>query len=123
MAQCEKHILEIPLSGSLPNPTDKVIFTLVDGTSVIRTWATILGSISPNDIEFKVGATGYPGDGATSYQANLLKNKRIRLFRNSQKQTTISNAGGFTYSFVQVTGTITFIPAVTLGEIIQIEPY
>lgn len=123
MANCEKQILELQLSTSLPNPTDRVIFTLADGTSITRTWASILGSTSPNDIEFKVGATGYPGDGATSFSSALLKNRRIRLFRNFTKGTKLANAGGFIYSFNSPAGIVTFTPALTQDEIIQIEIY
>lgn len=120
---CHQNVLEIPLSTSLPNPTDSVIFTFTDGLSVRRTWATILGGLTPNDIEFKVGASGYPGDGSTSYTSALLRNRRVRVYRNSQKQSKLSNAGGFLYAFNPVTGTITFTPALTQDEIIQIEIY
>ncbi|MBL7738723.1 MAG: hypothetical protein JNK14_05850 [Chitinophagaceae bacterium] len=121
---CDKNILEIPVSGSIPNDTDVIIFTLADGTSVIKTWATIKGAITPNDIEFKVGAGGgAPNDGDTTYTNTALIGKRVRVFRHFIKQPTTDFGGGYYYSFNNVTGTITPAPVFADDEVWQIEIY
>ncbi len=38
---CEKNILDLTLDASLPSPTDVVMFTKADGTTVIRRWSTL----------------------------------------------------------------------------------
>lgn len=121
---CEKNILELPVSASIPSNTDVVIFTLADGTSVIRTWATILGGIIPNDIALKVDAGGSnPVAGDTTYTNTALIGKRIRLFRQGLKQGTTDPGGGYYYSFNNSTGTITPSPAFQADEVFSIEIY
>ena len=121
---CEQNILDIPLNSSLIDPNEVVIFTLPDGTSVTRKWSVILGNFLPADIEFQVGVTGgAPGDGATSYTNTALIGKRIRVFRQGLKQSTVNVTNGYSYSFNNVTGTITPNPAFTLEEVWCIEVY
>ena len=38
---CEKNILDLTLDASVPSPTDVVMFTKADGTTVIRRWSTL----------------------------------------------------------------------------------
>lgn len=121
---CETNILEIPVDNSLPNSNDVVIFTRADGTSVIKTWGSVLNSLSPADIEYKVGVTpGFPSDGSPTYQNNALINRRVRVYRQYLKQSTIGTSDDYRYTFNQATGTITFFPNQSQDEIIQIEPY
>jgi hypothetical protein len=108
----------------LIDPNEVVIFTLPDGTSVIRKWSVILNSFVPADIEFKVGVTvGAPSDGDPSYTNAALIGKRVRVFRQFLKQSTITDPNGYSYSFNNVTGTITPTPAFAGGEIWSIETY
>lgn len=124
MPLCEENILDIPLNSGLPDPNDVVIFTMPDGTSVIRKWSVIIGSITPADIEFQVGVTpGFPSDGDTVYQNDALKNKRVRVYRQFLKQTTLTIAGGYNYSFNSSTGEITPAPAFSTDEVWSIEIY
>lgn len=130
MASCEKNILEIPLNGSAPAATDVVIFTGPTGVSVIRTWASILAAIIPSDIDFIVPAVGstvdgvtIPGDGDTTYINPALIGRRVRVFRNHMKQTTLTITGGYKFSFNTLTGSVTLTPSVNEDELISIEPY
>lgn len=130
MADCEKNILEIPLNNSLPGSNDVVIFTAPDGTSVIRKWSVILGAITPADIEFQIGATPVvvdgvtiPGDGDTVYTNTALIGKRVRVFRQFLKQTTLTIAGSYKYNFNSVTGEVIPSPAFAIDEVWSIEIY
>ncbi len=121
---CEQNILDIPLNASLIDPDEVVIFTLPDGTSVLRKWSVILGAITPADIEFQVGVTpGAPSDGDPTYTNAALIGKRVRVFRQFLKQTTLVIAGGYGYSFNNVAGTITPSPAFSDEEVWSIEIY
>lgn len=123
MANCEKNILDLPLRLTAPALTDVFILTHVDGTSEIITWAVILASLSPTDILFQVGDLGWPQDGDSSYQNNVLIGRRVRMYRNKILQSTIDAGDGFYYSFNSVIGTITFSPILSEDEIIQIQAY
>lgn len=124
MPDCEESVLDIPLNSSLPDPNEVIIFTFPDGTSVIRKWSVISGAITPPDIEFQVGVTpGFPSDGDTEYTNEALIGKRVRVFRQFQKQTTLSIVGGYYYSFNSVTGTIVPSPAFGDEEVWSIEIY
>jgi hypothetical protein len=124
MAVCEQNILDIALDPSLINPDEVVIFTKPDGTSVLRKWSVILGAITPADIEFQVGVTpGAPSDGDPTYTNAALIGKRVRVFRHFLKQTTLAISGGYSYSFNNVTGTITPSPAFGIDEVWSIEIY
>lgn len=121
---CEQNILDIPLNSSLIDPNEVVIFTLPDGTSVLRKWSVILGAITPADIEFQVGVTvGAPSDGDPTYTNAALIGKRIRVFRQFLKQSTLVVSGGYSYSFNNTTGAITPTPAFAADEVWQIEIY
>jgi len=129
MADCEKNILEIPLSFAQIAPVEVLIFTLPNGVSVTRPWSAILGSINSNDIDFVVPAIGTvaggittPGQGDSIY-INPALTGRVRVYRNGQKLSTIVVSGGYYYSFNQVETKITFIPSVNETELISIEPY
>lgn len=124
MADCVKNILDIPVDSSLITNTEVVIFTRSDGTTVIRTWAVILAAITPSDIEFQVAVTpGAPGDGDATYTNTALIGKRIRVFRQFLKQTQLTIAGGYRWSFNNATGVVTFTPNLSFEEVIQIEIY
>lgn len=117
---CDKNILDLPVSNSRPNPTDWIIFTQPDGTTVIRQWS----SLFPDDIEFKVGAVGnpdnYPTDGESTFTDPSMVGRRIRFYRNQQPQSTFDAGGGYYYSFNRTTGTITATPNFSNDEIIQV---
>jgi hypothetical protein len=123
MATCEKNVLEIPLSPTLPDSDDVVIFTLPDGTSVLRTWSVIMGGIVPPDKEIVVTASG--GDINNGDNAKIFSDligRRIRLFRNLMKESTI-NRGGSYYSFNSATGQVSWVPDASTDELFQIECY
>lgn len=121
---CEKNILEVPVSASIPANTDVVIFTLADGTSVIRTWATILGGITPNSIQLFVdGGGSNPVAGDPSYTNTALIGKRVTVSRQGLEQPTQDPGGGYYYSFDNSTGTITPSPAFQAGEYWIIKVY
>lgn len=121
---CEQNILDLSLNSSLIDPNEVVIFTLPDGTSVLRKWSVILGAITPADIEFQVGVTpGAPSDGDPTYTNAALIGKRIRVFRQFLKQTVLPVTNGYSYSFDNSTGVLTPSPAFADGEIWSIEIY
>lgn len=125
MADCEQNILSIPVySGTIPN-TAVIMITFNDGSTVISTWATILGSIISNDIEFVVGSGvgSAPDDGDTVFQDDSLIGKRVRVFRQGLKQPTSDPGGGYYYSFNNVTGEISPSPAFANDEFWSIEIY
>jgi hypothetical protein len=121
MANCDKNILDLDVSLSRPNPTDYVIMTQPDGFSIIRQWA----SLFPPDIEFKVDAVGnpanYPASGQPTFQDDTMIGRRIRLYRQQQKQSLFDAGGGYFYAFNKTTGTLTVTPNFIADEIIQIE--
>ena len=124
MASCEKNILEIPLTASAPDADDVIIFMLPDGTSVLRSWSTISAGLVPNDKEIVITATG--GDinnGDTSKVFADLMGRRIRFFRNKQKESLASIGGGSSYSWNSGTGTLSFSPAASTDELFQVEAY
>ncbi len=130
MPVCEKNVLEIPLSASTPAASDVVIFTLADGTSVIRPWSAFSGALVPVDWEYRVVLSGgllNNGDSSialdgTGGKPNFV-GRRIRLIRGSIPQTTIAVTGGLSYSWNSTTGVLTFVPAVSTDEIIQVQAY
>lgn len=116
---CELNILDIPLSASAPNPTDVVIFTLADGTSVIRTWSAIMSGSVPDDVEVQVTASGGTlNNGATGITLAQFIGKRARLIRNNVPQHVAR--GEFTFN--TTTGAFTF-PIVTTGEVLLFMAY
>lgn len=125
MATCDKNILDIPVSAAVPANTDVIIITDASGVSTIRTWATVLGGITPTDIYFQVGVTvgSYPAAGATSYTFAALIGKRIRVFRQGIKQPTVDPGGGYFYTFNNSTGEISPSPAFAADEQWSIEIY
>lgn len=90
MPNCQQNILDIPFSPSLPADTDVVIFTLQDGSSVIRYWsaikdALIAGIFTLDDLPLTVGGAGAndPANEATVVTLPAeWANKRIQVFRN-----------------------------------------
>jgi hypothetical protein len=121
---CEKNILDAAeVTPTLPDSDDLVLFTLPDGTSVFRAWSTINAGLVPPDEEIVVTASGgiiNHGDSAKVFSG--LIGRRIRLFRNRMKESTI-NQGGSYYSFNAVTGQVSWVPAATTLELFQIECY
>lgn len=122
---CEKTILaDIPLTTSTPGWDEVIIFTLPDGTSVIRKWVDIFAATTPNDVHMKVVAAGTPGvdliNNDTEFIITNFIGKRGRLRRNGLTETTI--AGGTVYSFDTATGKFTFTAATT-DEIFIFEAY
>lgn len=125
MAVCDKNILDIPVSPSIPAPTDVVMFTLQDGTTVLRTWASVLQLLSlPADIEFQIGITsGAPAVGTFTYTNSALIGKKVRLYREGRKMPTLGDSTTSKYSFNSATGTVTVNDPWGDQEIINIEPY
>ncbi len=91
-------------------------------TSTVKIDIGVLG-IPGDDIEFVVGESESPADGTTTTQHNTTIGKRVRLFRDSKKQTKIDIPGGYKFSHNPITGIITYSPALQEGEMIQIEIY
>lgn len=121
---CELPILDIPLSSAVPSDNAVIMITEPDGTTTIRRWSVLKQALAPSDIEFQVGVTpGFPSDGDTTYTNAALIGKRVRVFRQHLKMTTIAVAGTYSYSFNNVTGTITPTPAFADEEIWSIEIY
>jgi hypothetical protein len=121
---CEQNLFDlVPVSPSAPAPTDYVIFTLLDGTSVLRAWSTVVGSATPPDEEHLVAASGGDINNAdTFFIRPAFIGARVRLYRNGTKLGTINN-GGYYYSFTAGTGRFDIVPAAQTGEIFQIEAY
>ena len=121
MADCDKNILGLDVALSRPNPTDWVMFTQPDGFTVIRQWQTMF----PNDIEFKVDDIGnpsnYPASGTSVFQDDTMIGRRVRFYRQQQKQSLFDAGGGYYYAFNRTTGTIVATPNFIADEIIQIE--
>lgn len=125
MPSCQKDILQIPLSPSAPAPTDVVMFTLQDGTTVIRQWSTIAGNLTglPDDEEF----TTLPGGSNTDNFINgnsqiFLTNfigKRIRVNRGSVPQSILQGQ----YTWNKLTAELNVTPSPVTGEIWQIQAY
>lgn len=61
-------------------------------------------------------------EGQSSYQNDKMKGKKIRLFRNGNKQSDIPNADYYN-NFDSVTGTVYPIPAFSGNEYVSIEIY
>lgn len=90
---CQKNILELPFSASQPAPTDVVIMTLADGSTVIRYWSALVDGLRPLG-DLKIGVDGPVidadgntiGSGPASNQAVVTlpatwEGKRIRVYR------------------------------------------
>lgn len=124
MPSCEKNVLDaVPLTPTLPDADDAVIFTLPDGTSVLRAWSTISAGLVPPDKEIEVTASGGTinnGDNAKIFSD--LIGRRIRFYRNNIKQSTI-NQGASYFSFNPVTGQVSWVPAAATLELFQFEAY
>ena len=73
-----------------------------------------------DDIEFIIAS---PLSGASTYQNDLLIDKKIRLNRVGVKQFTTSVNQNWYWSFDSVTGTITVNPTWVLDEQVSIEVY
>jgi len=74
-----------------------------------------------DDIEFVVGTGGAPVPGANIYTDSRLIGRKIRLFRNTIKQSKTYNNNGFVYAFNPVIGQVSFTPVLQDLEFIQIE--
>jgi len=124
MANCEKNILDAAdLTPTAPDADDVVMFTLPDGTTVLRAWSTVMAGMVPPDIEIEVTASG--GDinnGDTAKVFSSLIGRRIRFYRNYKKEGT-ANRGGSYYSFNPATGQVSWVPAAATEEYFQIECY
>jgi hypothetical protein len=120
---CEKNILELPFSPSLPADTDVVIFTLADGSTVIRYWGTVKAAFMPlDDLRLQVGGGGAndPADGATAVTLpGTWAGKRIRVQRGGpgayQRFDAFTRTGG---GFTMNDGDV-----LTTGEWLIIENY
>jgi hypothetical protein len=124
MANCEKNILDAAdLTPTAPDADDVVMFTLPDGTTVLRAWSTISAGLVPPDKEIVVTASG--GDINNGDNAKIFSDligRRIRFYRNYKKEGTI-NLGASYYAFNSTTGEVSWTPAASTDELIQIECY
>lgn len=124
MANCEKNILDAaPLTPTAPDADDVVMFTLPDGTTVLRSWSNIVAGMVPPDKEIEVVASG--GDinnGDNTKIFSDLIGRRIRFYRNYKKEGTI-NRGASYYGWDTATGTLSVTPAAATEELFQIECY
>lgn len=126
MANCEKNVLEIPVSPSAPAGTDYVMFTLADGTTVLRTWANVAAGPTslPDDFEGETLASGsntnnFIEGNNTIILPNFI-GKKIRVNRGSVPQSTL--LGQISWNIA--TGTLTVNPAPTgPGEFWQVQAY
>lgn len=120
---CDQNVLDIPVSPSVPDGTDYLIFTKADGTSVLRVWNNVLTGLIPNDEEILVTLSGGAiNNGDTFFIRPAFIGKRVRLWRNNIKQGTI-NTGGSYYTFTPGTGRFDIVPAASTDETFQIEAY
>jgi hypothetical protein len=124
---CELDIIDVPVSGSTPAATDLVLFTLADGTSVLRPFSVFQSGVVPNDAEYQAtasgGTTNNVQSGLNQFTLTNFINRRVRLFRQGIKQTTIVQTDGSYFTFNSTTGTFTVVPVPSTGEIFQIEAY
>ena len=123
---CDINVIpDIPVSASIPADTDLVIFTLADGTSVVRTWATIFNAgMAPEAEEYKVAASGGTiNNGDTSKLFTNFIGKRLRFFRNGSRQQKTVDASSSYHSFNPGTGLVSWTPAAATDEILIFEPY
>lgn len=124
MANCEKNILDAAdLTPTAPDADDVVIFTLPDGTSVLRAWSNIIAGLVPPDKEIVITASG--GDinnGDNTKIFSDLINRRIRFYRNYKKEGT-TNLGASYYGWDSATGTLSVTPSASTDEVFQIECY
>lgn len=130
MALCERNSSDIPTSGAAPAPTDLVWINLPDGTTIFKTWATLLAGVLPPDKELVVLAGGgninnTPGEinnGDTFFILPQFIGRRVRVFRNGIIQGT-SNTGGSYYTFNNATGRFDIVGAAATGETFIIQAY
>lgn len=122
---CELNINNVPVSPSVPAGTDKVLFTLLDGTSVLRSWSNVLSALSavPNDQEYVTLASGSNNNNFIDNNSTVILStfigRRIRVYRGSVPQSALQ--GQFTWT--ANTGTLTVTPAPVTPEIWQIQAY
>jgi hypothetical protein len=125
MPVCEQDIIDVPLSASLPGSLDMVLFTLPDGTSVLRRWSTIITGLVPDDEEYTVVASGTSTNaiinGDNTFVLTNFIGRRVRLIRGGIPQSTI--VGTFYYSFDTALGEFTVVPAPSTGEKFIIQAY
>jgi hypothetical protein len=74
-----------------------------------------------DDIDFKIGETGKPVAGASTYTDSRLVGRKVRLFRGTVKQSKTVNNNGWVYAFNPVAGTISVTPAWYDEEFVSIE--
>jgi len=117
---CEITIPDIPVSVSLPNGSDLLMFHLLDGTTVVRSWSTIALGIAPDDVEFRVTASGgLINNGETVFTIPAVAGHRCRVIRGGVPQYKIRSE----YSQDVGTGEFTISPAATTGEDFIFQPY
>jgi hypothetical protein len=120
---CEQNILEVPVSPSLPALTDLILFTLPDGTSILRTWAQCL-QVLPTDVEVVVAASGGEiNNGDETFTVAEQAGLRVRMIRNGIVQGRTPNATGYYYDFDITTGTYTFVPVAATEDFFQFTTY
>jgi hypothetical protein len=122
---CEVNAIDsAEISATLPDVDDLVWFVLPDGSVVFRKWSTLIQTLNADDIEFQIGVTvGAPAVDTFTYTNAALIGKRIRLFREGAKQSTLGSDPLQRYSFDSLTGTITVNAAWGDEERVSIEQY
>lgn len=120
---CELHVKDIPVTVSVPGGSELVMFTTPAGTTVLRTWASIVAGLYPPDFEGFVVASGSNTNQVVNGNGIVILTnfigRRIRVYRGSVPQSAL--LGQFTWN--PGTGELTLVPVPSTGEHFQIQAY
>ena len=121
---CQQNVNAVPLSASIPEGTDTVLFHLPDGTTVRRLWSVILGNILPDDLEIQVGIDPEgPVPDTYTWTHPALLGKRFRLYRSGRRESRKGDENEQKYAYDASTNTVTVNVAWGIKENIAVEFY